>query len=167
MGYAGNAAETVQLDFDPSRVTYKALVEKFFVFHDATRAASTGWAMSAIFVDGPDQERAARSVMQRVQENSEGTIQTRIISAADFRLAGESQQKRALQGNDLLFGEFRAMYPDIWDLVDSPAATRVNAYLHGSGTDEQLQAELEGLGLSAAAKDQLLAVSPTVARPVE
>ena len=167
MGFAGGAAETVQLDFDPSKVTYQALVEKFFVFHDATRAASTGWSMSAIFVDGPDQERVARSVMKRVQDNSEGTIQTRILPATDFHLAGESQQKRALQGNDLLFGEFRSMYPDVWELVDSTAATRVNAYLSGSGTDEQLQAELESLGLSAAAREQLLAASPTVACPVE
>ena len=105
--------------------------------------------------------------MLRVQESSNGTIQTRILPDADFHLAGESQQKHVLQGNDLLFGEFRAMYPDIWDLVDSTAATQVNAYLYGSGTDEQLRAELNGLGLSAAAKEELLVASPTVACPVE
>ena len=38
MGFAGGGAETVQLDFDPSKVTYEALVEKFFTFHDATQA---------------------------------------------------------------------------------------------------------------------------------
>jgi Peptide methionine sulfoxide reductase len=167
VGYAGGSAETVQLDFNPSQVTYEALVEKFFAFHDATRAPSSGWSMSAIFVDGPEQERVARSVMQRVQENSKGTIQTRILPDADFHLAGESQQKHALRGDNLLFGEFRAMYPDVWDLVDSTAAMRVNAYVYGSGSDEQLQAELGSLGLSAAARDELLAAAPAAACPVE
>jgi len=155
------------VDFDASKVTYEALVEDFFAFHDATRAPSTGQYMSAIFVKGADQERVARSVMQRVQGNSRGTIQTRIIPAADFYLAEDYHQKYALQGDDLLLREFRAMYPDIWDLVNSTAATRVNAYLYGSGTAEQLRAELNDLGLSAAARDHLLAASPAGACPVE
>jgi hypothetical protein len=60
----------------------------------------------------------------------------------------------------MLFGELSAIYPDIWDLVDSTAATRVNSHLYGGGTADQLQAELDGLGLSAAARDHLLSVSP-------
>jgi hypothetical protein len=59
------------------------------------------------------------------------------------------------------------MYPDMWDLVDSTAATRVNAYLYGSGTDGQLREELDDLGLSAQARDQLLAASPAAACPVD
>ena len=157
----------MQLDFDPSRVTYEALVEKFFSFHDTTRAASSGWSMSAIFADGPEQEQVARSVLQSVQEGSKGTVQTRIVPDADFRLAGESQQKHALQGNRVLLAEFRAIYPDFSDLMDSTAATRVNAYLAGSGTDDQLRAELDGLGLSSAGQAELLAASPTAACPVE
>lgn len=166
MGFAGVGAETVQLDFDPTKVTYEALVEDFFAFHDAVHAASSGWSMSAIFVSGPDQERIARAVMQRTQENSDGTIQTRILPD-DFRLAGDSQQKRALQGNPLLMGEFRAIYPDFRDLMDSTAATRVNAYLGGSGTNEQLRAELDDLGLSASAQEQLLTASPAAACPLD
>jgi hypothetical protein len=58
------------------------------------------------------------------------------------------------------------MYPDFWDLVDSTAATRVNVYLYGYGTPEQLRAELDGLGLSATGKDGLLAASPVGVCPV-
>lgn len=167
MGFAGGGAETVQLDFDPSRVTYEELVEDFFTFHDATQAPESGWAMSAIFVDGPDQEGIARTVMQRVQGHSKGIIKTHILPADDFRLAGESQQKHALQGNTALLAEFRALYPDFSDLVDSAAATRVNAYLAGFGTDQQLRAEIDRLGLSAAGRDQLLAASPAAVCPLK
>ncbi|OFW58170.1 MAG: hypothetical protein A2133_00675 [Actinobacteria bacterium RBG_16_64_13] len=156
----GGHAETVQLDFDPSKVSYEELVEKFFTFHKAAHAASTGQYRTVIFVNGAEQERIARAVMQRVQETSDGTIQTRIVSGAAFYLAEDYHQKYALQGDGVLRGEFRAMYPDLWDLVDSTAATRVNAYLYGDGTAEQLQAELGGLGLSASAQEYLLSASP-------
>jgi len=162
----GDHTETVQLDFDPSKVTYEALVEKFFAAHDATQSAGRRQYMSAIFVHGADQERIARSVMQRLQGVSKDVIQTQIIPAADFYLAEDYHQKYALQGNGPLLAELRAVYPDFWDLVDSTAATRVNAYLYGDGTPEQLRAELDSLGLSAAGKDRLLSAAPVGACPV-
>ncbi len=157
----------MQLDFDPTKVTYEALVEKFFAFHHAALAPSSGQYMSAIFVSDDDQERIARSVMRQMQENSSGTIQTRIIRGATFHLAEDYHQKYALQGDGLLISEYRAIYPDIWDLVNSTAATRVNAYLYGFGTPERLRAELESLGLSATARDHLLSAMPAGTCPVE
>ena len=156
----GDYTETVQLDFDPSEVTYEALVEAFFAAHDATQPAGRRQYMSAIFVRDADQERIARAVTQRLQAASKDVIQTQILPATEFYLAEDYHQKYALQGDSLLLGEFRAIYPDLWDLVDSTAATRVNAYLYGYGTPEQLRAELDGLGLSAAGKDRLLTASP-------
>jgi methionine-S-sulfoxide reductase len=156
----GGSAETVQVDFDPAKVTYEELVQDFFAFHDATYAPSTGQYRSVIFVSDAGQEQVARAVMQRVQEESEQPLKAQIVANAVFYLAEDYHQKYALQGDGLLAGEFRAMYPDLWDMVASTAATRVNAYLYGEGLAEQLQAELEGLGLSEAAKEHLLAASP-------
>ena len=162
----GDHTETVQLDFDPSNVTYEALVEAFFAAHDATQSAGKRQYMSAIFVRDAEQERIARAVTQRLQGVSEDVIRTQIIPTADFYLAEDYHQKYALQGDSLLLGELRAIYPDLWDLVDSTAATRVNAYLYGEGTAEQLRAELDRLGLSTAGKDHLLAASPAGVCPV-
>jgi peptide-methionine (S)-S-oxide reductase len=163
----GDHSETVQLDFDPSKMMYEALVEAFFAGHDATRSAGKRQYMSAIFVHDSDQERIARSVMQRLQSVSEEVIQTQILPAAGFYLAEDYHQKYALQGNSLLLAELRAIYPDFWDLVDSTAATRLNAYLYGYGTPEQLRAELNGLGLSAAGEESLLSSSPAGVCPVD
>ena len=44
---------------------------------------------------------------------------------------------------------------------------RVNAYLYGYGTAEQLQAELDGLGLSAAAQDHLVGIAPVGSCPAQ
>jgi len=162
----GNHTETVQLDFDPAQVSYETLVERFFAFHDATRPAYSRQYMSAIFTHDAEQERAARAVMGRVQTKSDGVIQTQIILAGEFYLAEDYHQKYALQGDALLFREFQAMYPDLRDLVDSTAATRVNAYLYGYGDVDQLRSELESLGLSAEGKARLQDASPVGACPV-
>jgi methionine-S-sulfoxide reductase len=178
VGYAGGtttdptyynlsgSAETVQLDFDPTQVSYEQLVEDFFSFHDATSAPSTGQYRSVIFVNGPEQEATARSVLQRVQAGSRGDVKTQIVPIGDFTLAEDYHQKYALQGDSLLFKELSAIYPNIWDLVNSTAATRVNAFLDGFGTLEQLSSELGDLGLSATAQEKLLSASPAAACPV-
>ena len=144
--------ETVQLDFDPAKVTYEALVETFFASHNATRQAMKRQYMSAIFVHDEEQATVAHSVMQRWQESSRASIQTLVMPAADFYLAEDYHQKYALQRDRVLMGEYRAIYPDIWDLVASTAATHVNAYLYGCGSGDRLRAELDRLGLSEAAR---------------
>ena len=179
MGYTGGSTknptyhdladhtETVQFDFDPAKVSYEELVARFFAVHDATRSSSRRQYMSAIFTPDEEQERLARSIMARVQEKSTGGVRTLIVPLADFYLAEDYHQKYALQGDRILSQEFRTMYPDIWDLVDSPAATRVNAYLYGCGTAELLNTELDSLGLSDAGKARLQTGSPVGACSVK
>jgi peptide-methionine (S)-S-oxide reductase len=151
----------VQFDFDPTKVTYEQLVEKFFAFHDAARASSKRQYMSAIFVSDSEQEQIARSVMRRIQAASKNTLKTSILPAGEFYLAEDYHQKYALQGNTFLKKEYLAIYPNLWDLVDSPAATRVNAYLYGFGTADQLAAEFDKLGLSDEGKDRLESAGPS------
>jgi len=146
----------VELDFDPSRVTYEQLVETFFASHDASRGSFKVQYMSAIFFHDPEQERIAREVKARLEKQTGRTLQTKILAASTFYMAEDYHQKYALQGDRRLFGEFRQMYPDLWAMVDSTAAARVNAYLYGYGSAEQLRAESDRLGLSAEGRARLL-----------
>jgi peptide-methionine (S)-S-oxide reductase len=52
--------------------------------------------------------------------------------------------------------EFRALYPEEEDFVNSTVAARVNGYLGRNGTLAALQAEIDGLGLPAASREKLL-----------
>ena len=52
------------------------------------------------------------------------------------------------QNADLML-ELTRIYPRPQDLVDSTAAARINGYVSGNGTAEQLAKELSSLGLSA------------------
>ena len=152
----GDHSETVQLDFDPQVITYDELLEVFFGGHDSTQAGVRCQYKSAIFYHTAEQERVAREAKAREEARLGETIQTEIVAAATFYLAEDYHQKYALQGNPTVMQEFRRMYPEFTDIVDSTAATRANAYLYGLGDPEQLRRELSSLGLSEESGQRLL-----------
>ncbi len=52
--------------------------------------------------------------------------------------------------------EFREIYPDDEDLMNSTAAARVNGYLGGCGTRKKLGREIDDFGLEEAGRRALL-----------
>jgi hypothetical protein len=52
--------------------------------------------------------------------------------------------------------EFSAMHPSAEDFLNSTAAARVNGYLDGYGTVDDLMNELPGFGLSEKANQKLI-----------
>jgi peptide-methionine (S)-S-oxide reductase len=179
VGYAGGESvdptyhnldghtETVQVDFDPTKIGYQQLVEAFFSDHDSTIRGLPVQYRSVVFVHDAEQERIAQAVMATVQAAAERPVQTVILPLKAFYLAEGYHQKYALQQDAIMFAQFRAMYPDLWDMVGSTAAARVNAYLYGEGTAEVWLAEVDKLGLSTEALAHLQAVAPAGACPVE
>ena len=79
-----------------------------------------------------------------------------IVPFSEFYLAEDYHQKYRLQQVPELVREFRAIYADSVDFVNSTAAARVNGYVGGHGTLASLEAEIDDLGLSPAAQGKLL-----------
>ena len=52
--------------------------------------------------------------------------------------------------------EFKAMYPQNIDFVNSTAAARANGYIGGHGKPEEIAANMENLGLSISGQKRLL-----------
>lgn len=93
-------AEAVEVEYDPSEVSYERLLEHFFSIHDPTQLDRQGPDVgrqyrSAVFVHSPDQERAARAMKERL--SSEGRfprpIVTEIEPAGEFWPAEEYHQR--------------------------------------------------------------------------
>ena len=93
-------AEAVRLEFDPEQVSYEELLEAFFAMHDPTTRDRQGPDIgsqyrSAVFFHTPEQERAARDAVARLQ--SEGRysdpIVTEIVAAPEFWRAEEYHQR--------------------------------------------------------------------------
>lgn len=152
----GDHTETVQLDFDPSVISYEELLGVFFASHDASYGGSSQQYMSAIFYHDAEQQRAAEAAKAGEEERLRKTVQTKILPAETFYLAEDYHQKYALQADRGVMSDFRRIYTDFADIVDSTAATRANSYLYGYGELEQLQRELSSLGLSEESRKQLV-----------
>jgi peptide-methionine (S)-S-oxide reductase len=152
----GDHAETVQVDFDPETVGYGELLELFWRSHNAARPAWSRQYMSAVFYAGREQERLAWEVKKQLEDVQRREFRTEVLPASRFYPAEDYHQKYILQGDDLLNREFRRMYPRFADFVDSAAAAKVNGYLYGCGSFEQVRTELSSLGLSAKGGERLL-----------
>jgi peptide-methionine (S)-S-oxide reductase len=152
----GDHSETVEIDYDPTQVSYQQLLEVFWASHDPTRPAWSQQYASRIFYHDEEQRRLAQASKEQYEARCGCQVHTEIVPANEFYLAEDYHQKYRLRQSRTFMREFAAMYPDPADFVDSTAAARVNGYLGGYGTLADLQAEIDDLGLTPQAREELL-----------
>lgn len=168
MGYAGGTSknptyhnlgdhsETVQLDFDPTRITFADLLEVFWTSHHPGSRPWSRQYMAAVFYRTEEQRKLASASKARLAAQQPGEIYTQILPATNFYLAEDYHQKYYLRSNPDLFREISALYPGVQDLIASTAAARLNGYVAGYGTVKTLQGEIAGLGLSPRGEKRLV-----------
>src|SRR3989442_607649 len=93
-------AESIQIEFDPSRVSYDRLLDVFWREHDPTTLNRQGWDVgtqyrSAIFYHSAAQQAAAMASKQRLEKSAKyGTpIVTQILPAGPFYRAEDYHQR--------------------------------------------------------------------------
>jgi peptide-methionine (S)-S-oxide reductase len=89
--------EVCQVTFDPSRVDYETLVEKYFEIHDPTQLNRQGPDVgyqyrSVVFVHSDEQAEIARRVIDRIQPRFRKPVVTEIEPAQPFWRAEEYHQ---------------------------------------------------------------------------
>lgn len=152
----GDHTESVQVDFDPTQVSYADLLDVFWKAHSPTARAFGRQYMNAVFYDDEEQERLAKESRDRIAAETGKEVSTQILPASTFYLAEDYHQKYNLRRKDPFYGELAAVYPTTEELIASTAAARLNGYLGGYGTRAQLERELDSLGLSPEAGERLL-----------
>jgi len=151
----GDHSETIQVDYDPTVISYVELLDVFWSHHSPTSPLCSRQYASFIFYHDEEQRQAALAAKLRREARIGRTLYTEVVPFAAFYLAEDYHQKYYLRGDSALLDEMRAIYPDDAALVGSTAAARLNGYLGGSGTKARLEAEIDLLGLSAAGRDAL------------
>lgn len=92
-------AESIEIVFDPSKVSYQTLLNVFFDNHDPTTMNSQGpdfgtQYRSVIFYHSPEQKALAEAEKKRRNDSGEyvGPIVTQIVPAAPFYAAEDYHQ---------------------------------------------------------------------------
>lgn len=151
----GDHSESIQIDYDPTQISYEKLLEIFWASHSPTQRSWSRQYKAAVFYHNEEQKRLAVETRDREAARRKTAIATEILPANTFYRAEAYHQKYRLRQDRVLMNEFSATYPSDTDFVDSTAAARVNGYLDGYGTPESLKEELDSLGLSPAASKRL------------
>ena len=93
-------AEVAQLTFDPKQVSFKEILEVFFVIHDPTTLNRQGHDVgtqyrSAIFYHSPDQKAVAEDVIAAFTKEKvfDDPIVTEVVPAAPFYVAEDYHQE--------------------------------------------------------------------------
>jgi peptide-methionine (S)-S-oxide reductase len=152
----GQHSETIQIDYDPAKISYEELLDVFWDSHNPTGASISTQYKSIIFFHDEEQKRLAEESRARYSDQIGQEIVTEIRPLDQFYLAEFYHQKYRLQQTSYLKEAFTAIYPEGQDFIDSTAAARVNGYVSGHGSSAELEAELEALGLPPAVGQKLL-----------
>jgi peptide-methionine (S)-S-oxide reductase len=82
-------AEVVRIEFDPGRISYREILEVFFVIHDPTTPDRQGNDVgsqyrSVIFHHSDDQRRVAEEVIREVQSHLDAPVVTQLKPVPEY-----------------------------------------------------------------------------------
>jgi peptide-methionine (S)-S-oxide reductase len=91
-------AEVVRIEFDPARISYREILEVFFVIHDPTTPDRQGNDVgsqyrSVIFHHSDDQRRVAEEVMREAQSHLDAPLVTQLKPAPPYSRAEAYHQE--------------------------------------------------------------------------
>jgi len=144
----GDHIETVQIDYDPEKISFEELLTIFWNSHKPTRTVWKRQYAPALFFHNEYQEKLARETRDNISSNLGEEVRTELIPFTKFYFAEMYHQKYYLQGYDELMAEYRNIYPSLGDIVNSTSAARVNGYIGGYGDISHFEEEFPLLGLS-------------------
>ena len=154
----GDHSEAVQVDYDPNVISYRELLDVFWGRQNPTKPNGKRQYMNAAFYHTDEQKRLLEETREAIAKGLAVPVTTQILPAGEFTLAEEYHQKFNLRGYQALTDALFEVYPDFASIVHSTAAARINGYLGGNGTQEELEAEIDSFGLPEKARMKLFEV---------
>lgn len=154
----GDYIETIQLDYDPAAITYQELLKIFFISHSPDFDMRVRQYVSAIFYHNENQKLAALEAKELEQHRRGTKLYTLIMPYEKLYLAEAYHQKYYMQLVDIIKGDMRRHYPAFREFIDSTAAARINGYLKGLGSIDELMTEIDLLGLSEKSRKRLIEI---------
>ena len=149
----GKHTETIQIDYDPDKITYSQLLDVFWNSHKPTIKMNTQY-MSRIFYHDERQERIAKGSRDQLEKKMNDEIKTVISQFKKFYPAEDYHQKYYLKQHKDFFEIYKKIYPNGGDFMRSTAVSRANGYVVGDGYLESPE-DLIGMGLTEEGRQKL------------
>jgi len=154
----GDHTETVQLDYDPARLSYEELLQVFWTGHNPAKPVWGPQYMSAIFYQDPEQQELGKNSLEAQSMGGRFRFPTQLLPLGRFYLAEPYHQKHYLRRQTSLLKELSGLFPDDEMLLASTEAARINGSLAGFGEPAMLTTELAALPLPPHVMPRLVAV---------
>ena len=154
----GDHSESIQIDFDPVRITYSDLLAIFWKAHNPSSRSWSRQYRNALFFHDDGQRAAAEKSRQAITAGKDRQVRTAVEPLGSFYRAEGYHQKYRLRSRPDFLRDLTRYYPQAEAPTDSTAVARHNGYLGGHGSWPQLQREIDGLGLREETRRQLVAL---------
>ncbi len=141
----GDHTETIQVDFDPSIVSYRELLDVFWNNHSATSHPWSRQYMSLILFHDQEQERLALETQRELEGQTGEKVYTEIAPLRRFYRAEDYHQKYALRQHYRVMNVLSPHFSNSEKFTDSPLTARLNAYVAGHASADFLRSEMKRL----------------------
>lgn len=157
----GDHTESLQVDYDPQRISYSQLLEIFWASHDPLAQPYSTQYKAAVYFADEQQRELAEQGKRAIEQQTGRPVYTEILPLSEFYRAEDYHQKYYLRHNPLLWPEIAAFYAgDERGLADSTLAARFNGFAGRYGSQAAVEAELDSYGLSAEGREIVAQLAP-------
>jgi len=144
----GDHTEVVQVEYDPTRLTYDELLDVFWSNHDPRTSSGKRQYRSVVLANTESQQVAAERRRDATADRLGTSIATAVERLERLSPAEDYHQKYELRSTPVLGDELVDRCGDA--LVDSTVAARLNGFVAGYGDEDQHSALLADLELPPA-----------------
>ena len=155
----GDHTETVQIEFDPLKISYAEVLREFWQNHYPNRDNYKGRQYISLLHYHTEQQRQTIDAIQKEMEAQLGElIETEVSTFTQFTPAEERHQKYYLKRYPKALEQTAELYRDRELLRDSTFAARLNGFVKGYGTKDGVLEEIAQWSIGESEKAYLIDV---------
>lgn len=141
--HMGDYTEAIEIDFDPSIISYEEILRAFWQNHYPNRGNYKGRQyISLLRYHGDRQRETIDRVKAETAKKLGEPIETDIGVFENFTPAEERHQKYYLKRYPNTLEQLQDLFPKAEHLADSTFAARLNGFVKGYGKMQQLKNEI-------------------------
>lgn len=146
----GDHTEAIQIDYDPSLLSYEDILHIFWDSHDAVkdRDYKGRQYLSLLMVHSIQQQKSAEAVKNEWEKQNGKVIGTEIQFDRPFYPAEDRHQKYFLKRFSKAMESIRPLFPDHTSFMHSTIAARLNGFVRENGRLDEIKEEIYDWQLS-------------------